>query len=71
MFNNATLNIWILKKKKLTVARMFNQKAMSGLAKVTYHLRRISEKGFERFKEKYIGIQIHHPLLMQPDIFGY
>ena len=29
------------------------------------------KKGFERFKEKYIGIQIHHPLIMQHEIFGY
>ena len=59
--------VYIKEEKKLTVARMFNVDS----CKVTYHLPRNSEKGFERFKEKYVAIEIHHPLLMQHEIFGY
>ena len=71
MFNNATLNMWILKKKKVNSGNNVQSKSHVRSCEVAYHLPRISEKGFERFKEKYIAIQIHHLLLMQHDIFGY
>ena len=60
-----------IKKRKFNIVKDVQSKGHVNSCKVLYHLPKISEKGFERFKEKYIAIQIHHPLIMQNDIYLY
>ena len=60
-----------IKEKKFNIAKDVQSKGHVNSCKVVYHLPRISENGFERFKEKYIAIQIHHPLLIEHEICGY
>ena len=61
----------IKEEKKVNVVKDVQSKAHVNSGKVAYHLIRISEKGFERFKEEYVANKISHPLLMQHEIFGY
>ena len=59
-----------IKKRKFNIVKDVQSKGHVNSCKVAYHLNSISEKGFDRFKEKYIAIQIYHPLIMQREIFG-
>ena len=58
-------------KKKFNIVKDFQSKGHVNSFKVAYHFPRISEKGFKRFSEQYSAIKIHHPLIMQHEIFGY
>ena len=53
----------IKEERKFNIVQKVESKDHVNSCKVTHHLPRISEKGSERLKEKYIDIQIHHPLI--------
>ena len=56
--------MWISKKEKVNSGKNVQSKDNVSSCNVAYHFPSISEKGFERFKEKYIAIHIHNPLEM-------
>ena len=63
--------MWILEKQKVNSLKNVQSKGHVNSCKATYHLPKISDKGFERLKEIYIAIQIQNSLLIQHDIFRY
>ena len=60
-----------IKERKFNIVKDVQSKRHVNSCKVAYHLNRISQKGFQTFKEKYITIQIHNSSLMQHEVFGY
>ena len=54
----------IKEERKFNIIYEVESKGHVNSCKVAHHLPRISEKGSDRLKEKYIAIQVHHPLIM-------